>query len=149
MAKRKSKEIIENDIQENGEVENVEQSERPDMGLETQTGTEEVSSDVVTEPEAKSEGTEDSTQEEVQEVTPEVTVEADEDEDGISTISEDIDTIDIMDENIPVNDIDIKDLPGFELGSRRNPNDPAEVRTARLELSRLRKLQKLKDSGRA
>ena len=39
---------------------------------------------------------------------------------------------------VPINEVPIRHLPGFENGSRRNPNDPHEVRTAREALKRLR-----------
>lgn len=39
---------------------------------------------------------------------------------------------------IPVSDVPIRDLPGFEVGSKRNPNDPAEVRQAREALINIR-----------
>ena len=39
---------------------------------------------------------------------------------------------------IPLMEVPIKDLPGFEVGSKRNPNDPHEVRTAREALKLIR-----------
>ena len=54
----------------------------------------------------------------------------------LSKIDKDI--IYIMDNNIPVNDIEISKLPGFELGSRRDPTDPSEIKAARIELTRRR-----------
>lgn len=44
----------------------------------------------------------------------------------------------VLKDEIPIDDVPIRDLPGFGVGSRLDPNNPHDVRYARQQLKRLR-----------